>query len=285
MRGNLSTKPLIHNASYGFLHRGYAIEVMRFPSQLYVQLTIAYEPLWCVEWPVRTGHIPLTDRFGEGFACGLCSMLQKADHAGCASGWDEMDFNLSALSAGDVVQLALSTGVVTTIINQGVSYLREWQKDRKATNRGASYTALRLSIIMESFALACANSISQQALYHDSGGSAGSLYGKLPMLGDFPVDAEWKALNQALAARALALPIEISGANDGIASFTEMVGPDDNAQFFGEQSSKVGLRAWKLALDMRKEYRLPALDLNEFGWEPIKILNDEFMESKRRAEE
>jgi hypothetical protein len=197
-----------------------------------------------------------------------------------------MDPTLIALTPWDIFKLALSTGVVTAIINQFVAWLRDWRKESKDIRRNARYGGLRAAIVLESFALGCAECLADQDLHDSSGGHAGKLHGKLPELGAYPADIEWKSLNPPLAGRALAIPIEIGAANRAIGFIWDVTADQDSvADICAEGAAKCGLRAWHLASNVRSYYRLPPLDINQTGWDPIELLSktDDKYELERKA--
>jgi hypothetical protein len=61
-----------------------------------------------------------------------------------------------SLSFPAIIQLALSTGIVTALLSQAFSWVIDTWKEKRATHRDASYLAVRLAVIMESYATDCA---------------------------------------------------------------------------------------------------------------------------------
>ena len=182
---------------------------------------------------------------------------------------------MALLTWTDVARLALSTGIVTAVINQGAAWTRDWLKERSTSKRDARYIALRVAIVLETFALECAHVISDHNMHETSGGHAGQRHAGLPELQSYPSDLEWKALQQNLAARALSLPIEVKSAERSVAFMWDVTADQDSAMdSCSEGAARCGLLAWKLAADLRQSYGYPPLVLQRDGWDPVKLLRE-----------
>lgn len=178
-----------------------------------------------------------------------------------------------SLSWLEIAKLALSAGVATAAFNQSVSWLRDWHKDRRGRKLDAQYSALRLAVILEAFALECATQLAEYDMYETSGANAGTLHTTLPKLKSYPEDLDWRLLDTELAARALTLPVEISFGEQGIAFMFEATSdPDSVAQECAEKTAVYGLRAWKLAAALRSRYGFPAFERTHSGWDAIEFM-------------
>jgi hypothetical protein len=151
----------------------------------------------------------------------------------------------------EVLKLILGTGIVAAIVTQLISWIRESRKELISSTRDARYLAIRIAVILEGFAIACAESISQYDFYKQSAGHAGKRHGVLPQLQDYPADADWKALDPALGARALTLRNELP-LSDSAIEFWENVDRDCVPQATSEQAGKCGYLAWALAADPKQ---------------------------------
>jgi hypothetical protein len=122
------------------------------------------------------------------------------------------------VSWSEILKVALSTGIFAAIITSGLQWLREWRTERTHKARDAAYSAMRVAVILERFAIDCANIISDNHLHSSSGGHAGSAHVELPHLIDYPADTDWKALDAFLAMRALSLRNDIL-LSEGVLNF------------------------------------------------------------------
>lgn len=183
--------------------------------------------------------------------------------------------NLS-LKGWDVLKVAVSTGIVTAIITQLLTWLRELHKDKSANARIASYAALRLAVDLEGFSIACADAISEAHLSQSSGGYAGRVHTKIPDLLPFPADVDWRALEPSISAKILTIRNEITVAQQSI-DFWYEVDHDCVPNACLDQLGLCGYRAWKTAVELRKSYGLPPFDPTVLSWnveECLKKQND-----------
>src|SRR4051794_15507736 len=113
---------------------------------------------------------------------------------------------------------------------------------------------MRLAVILETFAMECANITVDNHLYSQSEGHAGTAHTTLPPAPKYPDDANWRSLDPELSARALSLPNELS-LSDGAIAFYWQVDPSDRGALLGicsAQAGKSGYRAWQLAAETRR---------------------------------
>jgi hypothetical protein len=129
-----------------------------------------------------------------------------------------------------------------------------WSK-RSENQRSATYLAIRLAVILEQFAIDCADRIADQDLHDNSLGHAGAVASELPKLEAFPDEQSWNALNPALLARVLSFPNTCRLSNLAISAWYAF-SPEDVPEEGRRQCGKTGQMAWVLACDLRKQYRL-----------------------------
>ena len=72
-----------------------------------------------------------------------------------------------------IVGAVPGTSFATAVFNQLFTSHRE----RKKLGRDAKYLAIRLAVILEQFAIECAERIAAMEMYQSSKGGAGSLFG------------------------------------------------------------------------------------------------------------
>jgi hypothetical protein len=174
----------------------------------------------------------------------------------------------TSLSVWDILKLALSTGVATALLNNFFGEWRDRRKELTTTTRDATYLAIRVAVILERFAMACANIIADNHMYNKAGGHAGAAHAELPPIAEYPTDADWKAIDPTLSARALSLPNELC-LSEGAIKFSWEIEPTDEGVHLttcNGEAGKCGYRAWQLAADMRHRYGLPEVKPEETAW-------------------
>ena len=87
--------------------------------------------------------------------------------------------------------------------------------------------AQRIAVILERFAVDCANVINNNDTFDRSDGHAGQRHGGLPTLGAFPADADWKATAPDLMDRVISMPNELELADQSIFFWWNVVGDQD----------------------------------------------------------
>jgi hypothetical protein len=156
---------------------------------------------------------------------------------------------------------------------------------RAALKRDARYVAQRVAIILEKFAVDCANVINDNDLHNQSKGHDGKRHLCLPELGPLPADADWKALSPKLVDRVLSMPNELALADGAISFWWDVVGDEECMQTETDQrAGTCGLRAWLLASDLRKQYKIPASNLPEIGWNFVDTLRKKDETVRKHAE-
>ena len=87
--------------------------------------------------------------------------------------------------------------------------------------------AERVAIILEKFAVDCANVITDNDLHSGSKGVAAARHLILPTLEAFPADTDWKVIAADLMDRALSIPNELALADQAISFCWDVVGDQD----------------------------------------------------------
>jgi hypothetical protein len=111
----------------------------------------------------------------------------------------------------DILKLAGTTGILTTLLNQGAGWLREWLTNKSRKESEAIYLAMRLAVILEGFVIECWH----RAWHNESQLAVGNmrLDYDLPALASYPQDSDWKSLDPKLAGQVLSFPNEVTSAN------------------------------------------------------------------------
>jgi hypothetical protein len=182
--------------------------------------------------------------------------------------------------------------VVAAFIGLTASPLVTWltstienRRSKQSAERDARYLAVRVAIILECFAIECAEQVSESSLHERSKGAAGSTYKTTPQLQQLPENAEWKLLEPNLLARVLSFQVELRLA-EGTLTHMSAVEPDCTDLACRLQSGKCGYIAWQIAEDLRRYYSLPTFDPFHTAWDVVgalKVEHDEVMDFNRRA--
>jgi hypothetical protein len=183
-----------------------------------------------------------------------------------------------------ILTLAFSTGLLTAVFNQSIGWWREAQHERRAAMRAAGYLAIRIAVMLERFAIDCAEHISTQDMYRQSEGHAGASHSTLPDLPPYPDEADWKALEPELLVRVLTLRNELPLGDRAIA-FWEQIDRECIPRACDLQCGKCGYMAWVLASDLRRHYHLGAFDPKQTSWDIVKTLKTLYDEELQRVKD
>lgn len=173
-----------------------------------------------------------------------------------------------------IITLVLSSSVGTALFSQMFGRYLESRKESAQIRRDASYLALRLSVVLEKFAVDCAVSIWEAEDYYSSpGGRSGGA--RIPELIEYPSDADWKSLDNELSSRALTFCNEIHMARID-SGFTWELDHDDAIKAKANFVGKCGYGALKLSKDLRKKYSIQPFKFADYGWDIEDLLRKKF---------
>lgn len=163
---------------------------------------------------------------------------------------------------GNLVTFAGTAGVVSAVLNQGFGWLRDWRTASVRNKAHAGYLALRVAVLLESYAYACSEFISDNgAAPHLPDQEFPEWDTSLPELAPYPDDADgWRAMDRNLAGRILGFPNKVRS-SQGIIRLTIEHTLEDLGEALDEQAAERGLEAWQLAEELRERYRIPAADV------------------------
>lgn len=161
--------------------------------------------------------------------------------------WDWATLAKSALGAG------FGTAAVTGILAV--------YRDAHHRKSHAAYMAMRLAVILESYAYACSEFISENSSMQAPPDQEFPDWNTtLPVLPPYPDDPEgWRAIDRKLAGRCLNFQNRIHG-SQGIISATNDYTVDDLEDTFREHAAARGLEAWTLATALRDKHGVEKAD-------------------------
>ena len=185
-----------------------------------------------------------------------------------------MSESQSIFSWYEIIGLIASTGIVSALINQALSYLRESWVHTKINAEEAVYISIIISTSLEKYSIECAKKISDNDLYISSGGHAGSvdtdfLCFKIPN-----ENLNWRTLNSKLLMRIFSLINDFNVHKNSYNFIVSELCYDeiDAIGAFNTEIAKCGLMAFEIARDLRIEYNLPEFRFVNLDWDIQKTL-------------
>jgi hypothetical protein len=161
------------------------------------------------------------------------------------------------LTLSNIVGLAITTGLLTAMFNQLVSFLG----DVRSTKRQARSLALNLISVLETFANACSHEVAATHYYSDEASDDEQLPNQIPVLpvlrslGD---SGEWSAIDKRLGTSASTMNNERDQALQSVTTALSLVHREHKTDYvfrnFYLEVSSIGLRAAYLARDLRTKY-------------------------------
>lgn len=180
--------------------------------------------------------------------------------------------------------ILFSATVISAVVSQGITWLRDWRKDSQQLKQAANYSAVRIIHQLESFALACANDIDSTMNAKFSNGNVGKYILDIPSIGSFPDDIEWKSFDAKLVIQIFDLRNDIKIRQKTINDVWDVC-PENAAQEFFSQSCQCAYSAWVLAQLIRKSYKFKSINLDDYDGNPMSIVFSEYKKAMKRKEE
>lgn len=161
-----------------------------------------------------------------------------------------------------IVSLVAGSSLAAALLTQGVGWIRDAVTAHSKKKAHASYLALRLAILLEAYAYACATIIQKNGNAETRPDEQYPDWEvKLPPLPEYPDDAEgWRSLKLDLASRALALRNRIDGSQAIIDVTIEYAEHELEEELDGQFGAR-GMEAFQIAADLRRRYDLDAANL------------------------
>jgi len=149
------------------------------------------------------------------------------------------------------------TQLLSIILGSGALFgILQFTNDLKKRKDGAEYLATRIAILLEGYAINCANKISEFDLVFSTDGIMGELIHDISNLPEIP-EGEYKLLDRSLLDEFLQLPQEIEIARSACLSECDFADLARCGQIRIRYITIIGAKAYKLAYRVRKKYKLP----------------------------
>ncbi len=156
-------------------------------------------------------------------------------------------------------------------------------KDWRSTKSDATYLAIRVVCVLDKFVEDCASTAIDDGEENENGESIARVTAPDPP--SYPTDVNWKSINNTLMYKLLSLPASTERAANYVQNSTEHSFGPDYGEWFEARSegyANLGLQAHALSRELRKQYKLPAVEF--LAWDPISRMEDELRKLSSRHE-
>ena len=166
-----------------------------------------------------------------------------------------------ALETGGVVALLLGSSVLSALINQAWTQIREHSKE----NTQSAFSALYVAISLESYASECASLIQDSTNFENSHGNAGSAKGNIAEFPNYPEGFDWVALGIKLTTKAMTFRVDVETTRTWFKGAWEFGDEDDIVPEVREQAALLGSKALALASELRRKHDIAPISYDD-GW-------------------
>lgn len=169
----------------------------------------------------------------------------------------------------------LLTGVTAAIINQMLGWLKDNYRDKAKVEVDRRYIALRLTVVLERFAIQCADQIAiveselQEAYKNGVAPDHHSM--TIPPL-RLPEGDDWRWISADLASDILAIPPQIDFSKGAISWSWEVGDPEGAAKECQLQLALRGLECWELAVKVRQQHKIAPAKFDMGSWAFIEVM-------------
>lgn len=172
--------------------------------------------------------------------------------------------------------LFLTSTVVATVIATCANYCLKLWDERRARRDQGTMEALRLAVVLERYAADCAEIVGNSEAWHHGNQLAHAPATAIPVAPLLP-GVDWKCLPVEVASKVIALDNEIylvRGSLNELSYIDEEATYSRTRQFAG----KYGSKALDIAEALRRQFKLPDLDLQTVEWDFREQLRAETLE-------
>lgn len=164
--------------------------------------------------------------------------------------------------------IAVASGVLGAALTQCLVWIREALTSRRSRH----YSALRLALMCEHYALDCASDVELRTGHHEEGNSILPAGMKLPRLPDFPTDIEFRSLPAALVEPVFSLAAEVRFSESSLSHISQHLDGEELVDEYLAVVAKRGIQAWELGKTIRKGAGLSEAVLNLGDWDFMAVM-------------
>lgn len=182
----------------------------------------------------------------------------------------------------ETLKLVFGTGIFTVLLNQSINWLRESAKAKRENKKSKQYSSIRISVVLEKYAIKCFNNISETNLYHETAGHMGKAHEHMPIQEKFSDDIDWKKIDVNLCASILTLENEIEISKQQIKTTYDcgLYCSEDMYKPYCIEVGKCGYMALSYAMQLRKISNLLEFEPPSGEIKTLKNLYDLWLKDK-----
>ncbi|WP_140652505.1 hypothetical protein [Rhodanobacter glycinis] len=166
----------------------------------------------------------------------------------------------------------LRVAVASGLLGAGLTQCLVWIREALTSRRSRHYSALRLALMCEHYALDCASDIELRTGHHEVGESILPSGMKLPALPDFPGDIEFRSLPASLVEPVFSLGVEVRFSENALSHLSGLLDGDELVDEYLAVVANRGIQAWDLGSSIRKGAGLSKAVLNLGEWDFIALM-------------
>lgn len=159
----------------------------------------------------------------------------------------------------------LTSTVVATVLATSANYLLKLWDEHRARRLQGRVEALRVAVVLERYAAMCADLIGNHEAWTQQAPFASAPTGRIPAAPELPA-VDWRTLPVRVSSQVIALENEVFLVT---ASLSELAVIDDTyvLERARDFAGKYGLKALDAAERLRRDFKLPPLDLESVEWD------------------
>ena len=180
-----------------------------------------------------------------------------------------------------IISLVGATGLLSAFLNQFASLYFS----SRTTKRKGKYAAIKLSVLLDKFALDCAEIMQDIDNAHSSGGHVGHFHTDLPEFKEYPKEIDWESLDARLAFDVLSFSNEVTIRNRAIDGYMEYVDDEGGPTECGKHCAMQGARALDISRRLCERYNVDSSDYMNKVWDVSKYLETEKLRYEKQEKD
>lgn len=173
----------------------------------------------------------------------------------------------------------IRVAVASGLLGAGLTQCLVWIREAAHLRRSRHYSALRLALMCEHYAVDCASDIENRTGPLEEAEPILPAGMKLPILPDVPGDIDFRALPAALVEPVLSLRVEVGFSESALSYAADHLDGEELAEEYLRVVASRGLQAWKLGEQIRKRTGLSKAALSVGEWDFLSLLRQYALKS------